>query len=280
MIMKKQGKCLFEGADNIRELAGLLTRDGRAVKAGRLVRADSLGNLSAGDIRFLTEEMKVRSAVDFRTAEERADSPEPELPGVKMFWLPLLDEQVEGITHERDEEEKKQDPTGFLGRLLTSGLDGKGYMEATYRELAATSRAREGYRRFFEILLAQEEGAVLWHCSKGKDRTGIGAALILFALGASEETICEDYQRTNDYLAEQVEASMAGVRNAVSDEMLLESIHALYLADESYLKAYLDEVRNGWGSVDAFLEQALGVGKAEKERLKELFLEEKAEQKR
>lgn len=276
-MMEKQRGYFFDGADNIRELAGIRAGDGRAVKSGRLVRADGLGKLSAGDIRFLKEEMKVRTAVDFRTAEERRDNPEPELPGVRMLWLPLLNEQVQGITHERGEEEKKQDPTGFLGRLLASGLDGKGYMESTYRELAATPKAREGYRRFFEILLAQEEGAVLWHCSKGKDRTGIGAALVLFSLDVPEEAIYKDYRKTNDCLAKQVEASMAGLRKALSDETLIENIHALHLADESYLKAYLDEVRKGWGSVDAFLERELGVGKAEKGRLKELYLEEKTE---
>lgn len=265
---------VFEGADNIRDLAGIKTKDGRTVKSGRLVRADGLGNLSAGDIRFLTEEMQVKTAVDFRTAEERRDSPEPELPGVEMLWIPLLNEQVEGITHEQDEEDKKQDPTGFLGRLLASGLDGRGYMETTYRELAVTAKAREGYRRFFKVLLARKEGAVLWHCSKGKDRTGIGAALTLFALGVSEEAIYEDYQKTNDYLREQIEASMASVRRKVANEKLREDIHALHLAQESYLAAYLDEVRKGWGSPDAFLERELGVGRAEKERLRELYLEE------
>jgi len=262
----------FEGADNIRELAGLCARDGRVIKSKRLIRADGLGNLSAGDVRFLTEEMKVRTAVDFRTAGERRNSPEPELPGVRMVWLPLLEEQVEGITHEQNDEEKKQDPTGFLGRLLASGLDGKGYMEATYRDLAKTPKAREGYRRFFEILLAEEEGAVLWHCSKGKDRTGIGAALILFALDVPEATIYDNYRETNQRLARHIETSMASVRQKVADEKLQEDIHALHLAQENYLAAYLDEVKKGWGSMDAFLERELGVGKAEKERLRDGYL--------
>lgn len=52
------------------------------------------------------------------------------------------------------------------------------------------------------VILQQEEGAVLWHCSMGKDRVGVGTALLLYALGVPMETIMEDYLRTNRCLEE------------------------------------------------------------------------------
>ena len=53
--------------------------------------------------------------------------------------------------------------------------------------------AVKAYKQFFDILLDQEEGAILWHCSEGKDRTGLASLLILHALGVPPETIMEDY---------------------------------------------------------------------------------------
>ena len=67
---------------------------------------------------------------------------------------------------------------------------------------------RDSFKELFRALEAGET-PILFHCTAGKDRTGVAAMLILLALGASDETICADYARTNLCRAAEIEKAMA-----------------------------------------------------------------------
>jgi hypothetical protein len=68
---------------------------------------------------------------------------------------------------------------------------------------AGTNNARTQYKKFFELLLAQNSGALLYHCSAGKDRTGVATALLLSALGVDRETVIKDYLLSAHYVADK-----------------------------------------------------------------------------
>ena len=132
---------------------------------------------------------------------------------------------------------------------------------------------RSQYRRFFEVLLKQEEGAVLWHCSAGKDRVGVGTAYVLWALGVPEETIYADYRKVNDLTEEVVEKELSRIRDRIPDERLLDCLRSLMQVKDSYLKSVQDEIRKDYGSMDIFLERELGLDDSARRRLQELYLE-------
>ena len=108
--------------------------------------------------------------------------------------------------------------------------------------------------------LAQPENLpTLVHCTAGKDRTGFASALVLLALGVPEETVMEDYLRTNLHLG--------SLRRLVLFVPLYsffrtesQDILPLIEARPEYLQASLDAIAENYGSVDAYLEAALGVG--------------------
>ena len=114
------------------------------------------------------------------------------------------------------------------------------------------------YARFLDVILQQEEGAVLWHCSMGKDRVGVGTALLLYALGVPMETIMEDYLRTNRCLEEDLQHMIRLLETKmIVDNEVMDKIKALYRVKEEYLEAVFDAIRQDYGSEEMFLKRAL-----------------------
>jgi len=102
----------------------------------------------------------------------------------------------------------------------------------------------------------------LFHCTAGKDRTGMGAALFLAALGVDEETIYSNYLESNKNL----EGKYA--------KMLEEHPEAekMFGVQRSYLETGLSYVKETYGSIENYLTEVLAV---DIDKLKELYLSEK-----
>ena len=141
--------------------------------------------------------------------------------------------------------------------------------------LVGDELSRERYARFFEYLLAQEEGAVLWHCSAGKDRAGLGAALVLSALGVPEGTIREDYLLTNTYMQPANDLLIAQLAKAagVSEEKLAK-VKIIFDAKEAYFDSALNYIKNEYGTVTEYLKEALGIDEEKLQKLQRMYLTE------
>jgi hypothetical protein len=157
---------------------------------------------------------------------------------------------------------------GPMGAELTPA-QAHDHFRQLYRYLATSPEAVDAYARFFEILLASEGKPVLWHCTQGKDRTGVGAMLLLSALGLEEETILQEYMRTNDYMQPQLDAYAASGKTP-EQVALLREVFFVFLENAKF---YLDCIRVEYGSVALFLELALGVGPRQIETLEGYYLD-------
>jgi protein-tyrosine phosphatase len=118
-----------------------------------------------------------------------------------------------------------------------------------------------------------DKGAVLWHCTDGKDRTGCAAMLLLSALVASRETIMEDYLLTNEYnaavwIAVRQKAEACHMPPVKRDAMLFMS----GCVEESYMEYAIDLLEKRYGDVTGYLKDALGIGSGELHALREKYL--------
>ena len=131
-----------------------------------------------------------------RSEEERMERPDTYMEGLRYISLPVLEEGMLGISE-----------AGGLGTMLFQ-LRGniEEYMEQQYASLVLDQLCLNQFARFFDILLHQEEGAVLYHCTEGKDITGVATALLLYVLGVPKRAIREEFMRTNEFLAEETPA--------------------------------------------------------------------------
>ncbi|MBR2717522.1 MAG: tyrosine-protein phosphatase, partial [Oscillospiraceae bacterium] len=157
----------FEGIENVRDLGGLLRADGARTRRGLLLRSGRLENATDGDLQRLAE-MGLSAVVDFRDGGELDRSPDRQVPGAVFRHLPALPKLQENFR-------RVDDPTYTAEELHND-------FRRIYRLLAQSTEAEEAYAAFFRILLASEGRPVLWHCTQGKDRTGVAALLLLTAL--------------------------------------------------------------------------------------------------
>jgi protein-tyrosine phosphatase len=127
------------------------------------------------------------------------------------------------------------------------------------------------YQPFFaKLLILPDTDALVFHCTAGKDRTGIGAALLLYALGVPWPTIEQDYTATNYYRAAENEKSMDMMVNRY--HFSKDVAEAMMGAKPEYIKATFDAIRSQYGSIDHYLEAGLGLTPDKREQLKNKFL--------
>lgn len=258
---------------NARELGGLPAH-GTTLRKGLLLRTAGLASAGDDDLKRLTDFYHVAVVIDLRMTVERVQIPDPVLPGATNLFLPILElEDTPGFEPEQMGEYASlmTDRMALLRQGVETGMLGPDL----YRGFLLSERGRKGYRRFFQALLELPEGhAALWHCTDGKDRTGVAAMLLLSALGASRQTIMEDYLLTNDYNATTIaRASAALDRTPMDPQTKRQMTFGMGAVYEEYLEAAFAALDETYGSVEAYLAEELGVGAAEREVLRGKFLD-------
>lgn len=261
------GHIELEGLPNTRDLGGIEGADGRFVKHALLLRSGALAGATERDLEVLVDDYDLRTVVDLRTEEERREKPDPEdaLMGVRFEDAPVLNTSTLGITREGGIK-------GALKMLRTVQDNPAQVMMDIYPSMLLDEESKCGFAAFFDDVLATKEGSVLWHCTLGKDRAGLAAMLLLHVLGASRDAIFKDYEATNRYIASRTDEITQALATYHLAGKLDDSIKVLNSADPRFLQAALDAVEKEYGSLDAYVEQAIGVTDEKREALRARYL--------
>lgn len=247
----------LEGAQNFRDLGGYPTRTGRRVRWNRVFRSDSLSDLTAADLARL-ERLGLRLVCDFRGDAEVEDEPN-RLAGRAPFdyWRqPLGDRSVQPA------EWRRRFESGDFGEIDAS------WLTRSYRGMIDDCAAEIGavFRR-----LAREAGlpAVL-HCTAGKDRTGVTAALLLLLLGVPREHVIEDYALTGLYTGDRIRAAerFFSGRGIEPDR-----VRALLGSEPGTLAAALDHLDEAHGGAERWAVERARLDAAELEALQGALLD-------
>lgn len=255
----------LQGGRNFRDLGGYKTTDGREVKWGKLYRSGVLTNLTSGDYDYLRER-EIATIVDFRSSNERETEPTRWAAGnvIAMNW------DYEMGNWEQEFAKVLSKP-GFGKEDLVKLMD-QGYVGLVQQQTPH-------YRAMFQQMINQDE-PLLFHCTAGKDRTGIGAALILTALGVDRETVKKDYLLSNDYLKNSdmfklpADASEKEKRMFAFFSQLPEDVRGVLAGVEaSWLDSAFAEMEREHGSVDGYIQHALDVDARELALLRSRYLQ-------
>lgn len=267
-------KIILSGAPNARDLGGIETKDGRTLKYGRLIRSGMLSRLDDNDIAYL-KNAGLRTVVDFRTAAERMQKPDRLPEGTEYIICPILEDKAEGITRDKPEteDEEAQRTVKMAQRLMARDPNGAVQMRSLYPIMVSVEHSVLHYRKFFEILLRHEEGALLYHCTMGKDRVGTATALTLSAFGVPRETIYADYLITRVRCAPGTERLVNNCKKYTDDPKTLEFIRMLDTVQEDFLDAALDTIDELYGGMESFLRNQMLLDEEKLKRLEELYLE-------
>ncbi|MDO4912454.1 MAG: tyrosine-protein phosphatase [Lactobacillus sp.] len=165
----------LDGSMNFRDLGGYQGTNGM-VKWGKIYRADGLSSLSEADKAELAKR-KVTVDIDLRSDYEMQMSPDKKWPGQDYLPLPL-----------------------YGPKELSNGPElGDNYLGRIYQNTLLSSYSQGIFKQVIqELINLPDDQALVFHCSAGKDRTGMTAALILMALGIDDDQISKDYLLTNE----------------------------------------------------------------------------------
>jgi protein-tyrosine phosphatase len=242
----------LQGAINFRDLGGYATTDGHHVKWKVLYRSADISKLTPTDLDTLSAR-HILFDVDLRGVAESAQAPDKINPGTDYILCPAGSDSTNTM----------------FRRLAGMQTGGDSLMLVFYTN---TTYLTPRYKPFFGKLLDLPDGdALLFHCTAGKDRTGIAAALLLYALGVPYETIREDYEATNYYRARGNDSSIKAMaaRANISESVL----RAMWSAKGEYLDATFDAIRKKYGSIDSYLTDQLGLDKEKLVKLRAKYLE-------
>lgn len=242
---------VLQGAQNARDIGGYTTTDGRAVAWGKVFRSDGLSKLTADDVRALAT-ASVHTVVDYRGAGEIARDGPGKLPSTtELVHIPVLDDNTQALATALVAALQNGDPV-VLQELLGDGKATRMGDEGFIKQLQQPE-TMAGYGKTMQ-LIADRKGALLYHCTSGKDRTGMMTALLLGVLGVPVQTIVDDFVLSNTFNHEHNEQIYAYLRSKGIDAEL---IRPLMEQRASEIQPVLDAVEKNYGGWDAFAEKVL-----------------------
>lgn len=245
----------IKGGYNFRDMGGIKNKENRFVRWGLLFRTDEMNKLTEADLSYIAS-TGLQTVFDFRTVSEKEGGMEGMMPpapdklpaSVKnVYELPIAagnifsEEMIDRIRMGATQEE------------LTE------VMKNTYRELVGEDEYVKCYKEFFSYLQNKDYIPVSYHCSAGKDRTGVAAMLIYSALDVDKEIIMEDYMLSKQYIAGKYDSYLK----------IYPQIAPLVTIREEYLEAAYEMIEQKHGNMNKFLTEVLDIDIS---KMKELYL--------
>ena len=247
---------------NLRTLAGIKTMDGRAISSEKLYRSDSIALLSTEDLQCL-ESLQIRVVTDFRSQLEQKNSPH-------------------GWVHDRVEVIHRPIPVmGDNGRAelvkvlqeVQSANEVASWLSDLYRSMVVDFS--DVYADWLHSLLEADSYPQLYHCTAGKDRTGVATALLLKLLGVADDQIMDDFMLSNVLSAEYIEARITGEMafSWMTEEVDSKHLRPLLSVQKEFLDATFQHINDTFGSFPQYADQCLGMKSSEIEQLGMLLLD-------
>lgn len=260
----------IEGAINLRDLGGYETKDGRRIKWHRIYRSGQLDRFTEAGCMQMNK-LAIGSVIDLRTEIEMQSYPSNTAALQGAQWLSWQKGEIP---------EHLSDISGWRMSLALNDSEAiRKAMKENYPIKLYSHRS--AYRTLLDHLI-NSESPVLFHCAAGKDRTGVGAAIILGLLGVPEETIIEDYLLTQEQLSDKLESWLVGgatvedqykaFQQLIAD-IPFEIIKPVFDADRTYIEYLLEYVNDRYQGFEAYAEKVLEVSEKQIEDLRVKNLE-------
>ena len=242
---------------NFRDLGGIKTSDGRQIRTGMLYRSGEFSRLNDSEKNFLSDELNLHYVLDYRDQHEIDRHPDNLWNNSQYINVPanpLSDEIIASLTSDDIFVMKKYSPFDFMIKL---------YQLLPFNNLA--------YKKLTSLLLSANGKPLVQHCAVGKDRTGVGVALTLFALGVSEDVVMQDYLLTERHLNDYRQAILSQNESKLSAEEF-EKQKIIFAAKQEFLTAALDEIKKRYTTIDDWLTKEYQLDDKNRKILQDIYL--------
>lgn len=248
LVFSPKRQIKLEGGSNFRDLGGYPTMEGKTVKWGNIFRSADVSKLTDNDLKTLSD-LHLATVCDLRGPDELKTSPDRLPTGIQYINLPAGSENTKVnmnyATINRDS-------------MMLSFYTRTDHLKAKYKPV------------FDQLLLLPTNKSLMFHCTAGKDRTGMGAALILSALGVSRDYVISDYAATNVYWKDTREKMIQGM---IKTGMAEATIKSMLAANPKYIETFLNTIDTYYGSMKQFLETEMELTPEKIAQLKKHYLQ-------
>jgi protein-tyrosine phosphatase len=229
----------MQGALNFRDAGGYTTQNGKQVVWGKVFRSADISKLTDTDLQLMASK-HIYTVIDFRGVKESAAAPDKLLPATDYTLCPAGSDSLPDM---------KQ-----IAQLVKQG----GFLEKFYGD-ASLPYYGARYKPFFQKLLSlPDTAAILYHCTGGRDRTGMASALFLYALGVPESTIEADFTASNIYLVPMHTRMYQGMSQGMGLDMA--TVKKEMELRPELLRIFFGTIKSKYGTIEQFMEQELSVG--------------------
>lgn len=245
-----------------RDMGSHRTLEGQVMKTGVLFRSGDLAGLSPEDMEQLRQ-LHLKLIIDLRTPKERKSKPDrlPQPEVIRVVNVPLDRMNLEPVPQ-------------MLFRFLRGWPEGGDFEQFTrdyYEGLVFEDTAQVA--EIFSLISDTHNLPALIHCTAGKDRTGLIAALIQLAVGVPRETVIQDFLASNHYYEPVMQMYIRRIRWMTLFQVPSERIRRIFVVRREYLEHVLDRITETYGNVSGYLRKGCGIDPMIIMRLRQLLLE-------
>ena len=238
-------------AKNIRDLGG--DYQSLKLKEGMLIRGRALLHLSDEDQLALRDKYHVKTVIDLRSTDEQNIEPDQTIEGVNFLSIPVFEREKQGISHN-----EKEQVTGMeLYRQLPT-------MDKIYEDMLHGDSLENISKTIKKIVTADnDEFGFYFHCSEGKDRTGLVAAILLLILGVSKKEIQVDYLLTNKVNNKKAFKYYMNIKYLHFAPRFALKVGRAFIAKKDYLNVLFNVIKDEYGDKETFFIEAMHLTKEE-----------------
>ena len=219
------------------------------IKEGMLIRGRTLRHLDEEQKAYLVHECNIKTIIDLRSDDEQREEPELEIEGATHLSMPIFQRQKVGISHR---EHEQLDALQFYRFLPT--------MDRIYDDMLHGDSLKNIGKVINRIINGNDdEYGFYFHCSEGKDRTGLISGILLLILGVSRREIIKEYLITNKMSRWKAFRYYLRVKYLRYDPVFALKVGRTFLAKKKYIKVLFNVIDDEYGSLDAFLVYGLNL---------------------
>lgn len=264
IVSLNRRKVKVAGLDNIRDIGGYKTKDGKRVKWGKLYRADSLSKMTENGKKDF-EKLKIGYIFDLRDDNETAKAPDPVFKNVTYLHTEI---PTSGVAPQKPRTTEEI-------RNFYSNPETLNYWKDGYEYMTGSSKARDSLKTILLTALEnKKESGMIWHCSGGKDRTGFISVIFLSLLGVDKETIIKDYLLTNEYRKNFDTKELEDMKKIFeNDPVMTEGFLAIQQAKPEYVAVFIDKIERLYGTTENYLIKEAGMTQEQLNEIKIMYTE-------
>ena len=259
----------FKSLKNARDFSCLKNIEGRQIRPRAVIRSGSLYKLKKADAKTLVNDYNLKKVIDLRSSPEKEKKQEVLIDGVEYIEIPYFNEDTLAITSGMGSDVmsaiKRAENTKELIEIVPE-------LSTVYPLMASSDYSLSQLSKCLKTIMGNRDGSVIFHCTAGKDRTGVTSAILLKLLGVSDEDIMEDYLFTNKSFTKKARFLSILCMIFMRSKVLAEKVRRVFLSDSKYLNAFFDKVDERFGSFDAFVSEGLGLTDEEIESFRNYML--------